>query len=136
MFKLVLAIFLIISMSLYRCLALLRSNCFSLLQQEHKIYVQHKLLENSSLIWNLLAHKQGWFYIAGYDELSLSHGINIACAAVVFFLNLARGERNTWEASNGVGRASEGKKTRRHSSPFYLLALCASRLSVTPKLFV
>ena len=58
---------------------------FSLLQQEDKIYVQHKLLENSSLIWNLLTHKQGWFYIAGYDKWSLSHGINIACASAVFF---------------------------------------------------
>ena len=90
LFKLVLAIFLIIFMCLYRCLALLRSNCFSLLQQEDKIYVQHKLLENGSLIWNLLAHKQGWFYIAGYDELLLLHGINIAFAAVVFFQSHGR----------------------------------------------
>ena len=49
-----------------------------------------------------MVHKQGWFYIAGYDKWSLSHGINIACAAVVFYPNLARAERNTWEASNGL----------------------------------
>ena len=44
-------------------------NCLSPCQQEDKIYVQHRLLENSSLVWNLLSHKQGWCYIAGYDEL-------------------------------------------------------------------
>lgn len=134
LFKLVLAIFLIISMCLYRCLALLRSDCFSLLQQEDKIYVQHKLLDNSSVIWDLLTHKQGWFYIAGYDEWSLSHGFNIACAAVaVFFPNLARGERKAWEPSNGLRRASEEKKARMHSSPaFYLVAFCALRLPYLP----
>jgi len=36
--------------------------------QENKVYVQHRLLENSSLIWNLLAHQQGWFYIAGNSQ--------------------------------------------------------------------
>ncbi|KAJ7339371.1 NADPH-dependent diflavin oxidoreductase 1 [Desmophyllum pertusum] len=36
--------------------------------QEDKIYVQHKLLENSSLVWNLLTHKHGWFYIAGNSQ--------------------------------------------------------------------
>ena len=133
LFKLVLAIFLIISMCLYRCLALVYGNCFSLLQQEEKIYVQHKLLENSSLIWDLLTHKQGWFYIAGYDEWSLSHGINITCVAVVFF-HLARGERKAWEASSTLGRARKGKNARRHSSPFILLAFCSLRLSVPPKL--
>ena len=38
-------------------------------QQEDKIYVQHRLLENRALVWDILAHKQGWCYIAGYDEL-------------------------------------------------------------------
>ncbi|XP_078382705.1 NADPH-dependent diflavin oxidoreductase 1-like [Oculina patagonica] len=36
--------------------------------QEDKIYVQHRLLENSSLVWNLLYHKQGWCYIAGNSQ--------------------------------------------------------------------
>lgn len=36
--------------------------------QEDKIYVQHKLLENSSLVWDLLVNKHGWFYIAGNSQ--------------------------------------------------------------------
>ena len=45
-----------------------------------------------------------------------------------FFPNRWRGERKTCEASNSLGRASEGKKARRRSSPFFLLAFCAIRL--------
>ena len=39
---------------------------------EDKIYVQHRLLENSSLVWDLLAHKKGWCYIAGYVKYFVS----------------------------------------------------------------
>ena len=40
--------------------------------QEDKIYVQHRLLEHSFLVWDLLVNKQGWFYIAGYDKCSFA----------------------------------------------------------------
>uniref|UniRef100_A0A8C4Q4K1 NADPH-dependent diflavin oxidoreductase 1 n=1 Tax=Eptatretus burgeri TaxID=7764 RepID=A0A8C4Q4K1_EPTBU len=33
--------------------------------QEQKVYVQHKLLENSKVIWELLSKKEACFYIAG-----------------------------------------------------------------------
>lgn len=36
--------------------------------QEEKIYVQHRLLENSPLVWDLLVNKQGCFYIAGNSQ--------------------------------------------------------------------
>ncbi|XP_058946686.2 NADPH-dependent diflavin oxidoreductase 1-like isoform X1 [Pocillopora verrucosa] len=36
--------------------------------QEDKIYVQHRLLEHSFLVWDLLVNKQGWFYIAGNSQ--------------------------------------------------------------------
>lgn len=36
--------------------------------QDEKIYVQHRLLENSGLVWDVLAYKQGWCYIAGNSQ--------------------------------------------------------------------
>ncbi|XP_068695868.1 NADPH-dependent diflavin oxidoreductase 1-like [Montipora foliosa] len=36
--------------------------------QEDKVYVQHRLVENSALVWDVLAHKQGWCYLAGNSQ--------------------------------------------------------------------
>uniref|UniRef100_F7DMQ1 NADPH-dependent diflavin oxidoreductase 1 n=2 Tax=Xenopus tropicalis TaxID=8364 RepID=F7DMQ1_XENTR len=33
--------------------------------QEDKVYVQRRIRENSALLWDLLANRQGYFYIAG-----------------------------------------------------------------------
>ncbi|CAH3041690.1 unnamed protein product [Porites lobata] len=70
--------------------------------QEDKIYVQHRLLENSSLVWDLLAHKQGWCYIAGNSqrmpadvteallEIFMKEGTMDATAAEEFLKTLER----------------------------------------------
>lgn len=42
-----------------------------LLQQEEKIYVQHKLLENSFMMWDLLANRGAWCFLAGWVTLHL-----------------------------------------------------------------
>ncbi|XP_015765584.1 PREDICTED: NADPH-dependent diflavin oxidoreductase 1-like [Acropora digitifera] len=36
--------------------------------QEEKVYVQHRLVENSALVWDVLVNKQGWCYIAGNSQ--------------------------------------------------------------------
>ncbi len=33
--------------------------------QEEKIYVQHRVKEQSKLLWDLIAKKNAFFYIAG-----------------------------------------------------------------------
>merc|ERR1712137_48195 len=33
--------------------------------QPHKVYIQHKIAEDSQLLWNLLNQKQGHFYLCG-----------------------------------------------------------------------
>lgn len=33
--------------------------------QEDKIYVQHRVKEQSKLLWDLIAKKKAFFYIAG-----------------------------------------------------------------------
>ena len=33
--------------------------------QEDKIYVQHRILENKLMLWDIL-EKGGWFFVAGY----------------------------------------------------------------------
>uniref|UniRef100_UPI00398F5F4A NADPH-dependent diflavin oxidoreductase 1-like isoform X2 n=1 Tax=Pristiophorus japonicus TaxID=55135 RepID=UPI00398F5F4A len=37
--------------------------------QEHKIYVQHRIKENGSLIWDLIQKKKAYFYIAGNAKM-------------------------------------------------------------------
>jgi len=36
--------------------------------QEEKVYVQHRLVENSALVWDVLVNKQGWCYLAGNSQ--------------------------------------------------------------------
>lgn len=34
--------------------------------QEEKVYVQHRIRENSKLLWELIANQKACFYIAGW----------------------------------------------------------------------
>ncbi|XP_013884668.1 NADPH-dependent diflavin oxidoreductase 1 [Austrofundulus limnaeus] len=36
--------------------------------QEEKVYVQHRVKENSALLWDLITKKKAWFYIAGNSK--------------------------------------------------------------------
>lgn len=37
--------------------------------QEEKVYVQHKMLEQSALLWDLISAKGAWMYIAGNSKM-------------------------------------------------------------------
>jgi sulfite reductase alpha subunit-like flavoprotein len=37
----------------------------NLSSQDDKVYVQHKIVENGSLVWDLLSTKNACFYVAG-----------------------------------------------------------------------
>lgn len=38
-------------------------------EQEEKVYVQHKLLENAEHTWDAIANHQAHFYVSGYFSL-------------------------------------------------------------------
>ena len=42
--------------------------------QEDKVYVQHRIVEQGALVWDLLHNHQAAFYVAGCDSL-LAHCI-------------------------------------------------------------
>ncbi|GBC06951.1 hypothetical protein RclHR1_07160009 [Rhizophagus clarus] len=44
-------------------------------EQAHKVYVQHKLNENSSHLWNLIHNLGGYFYVCG-DAKSMARDVN------------------------------------------------------------
>ncbi|CAG8475487.1 5895_t:CDS:2 [Ambispora gerdemannii] len=44
-------------------------------EQEHKVYVQHRLMENADYIWKLLYDHGAFFYVCG-DAKNMAHDVN------------------------------------------------------------
>eukprot|EP00005_Dracoamoeba_jomungandri_P004434 CAMPEP_0174251296 /NCGR_PEP_ID=MMETSP0439-20130205/1154_1 /TAXON_ID=0 /ORGANISM="Stereomyxa ramosa, Strain Chinc5" /LENGTH=593 /DNA_ID=CAMNT_0015331569 /DNA_START=273 /DNA_END=2051 /DNA_ORIENTATION=- len=66
-------------------------------EQDHKVYVQHKLLEHKELVWDLIENKNAHFYICG-DAWQMAPDVKKAMEQII----VEMGERSEEEAQKYI----------------------------------